>query len=130
MIILVDYNLTGYIELLQGALAKDGWLELLSLKFSTLEQVGLKPDCNDQIIWRFVQTNKMLLITANRNAKGEDSLEQTIRREANSQSLPIITIANLDRLMEKDYRDRCGLRLVEVAFSLENYLGVGRIFIP
>ncbi len=28
MIVLVDYNLTGYIVLLQGTLASEGWLEL------------------------------------------------------------------------------------------------------
>jgi len=130
MIILVDYNLTGYIVLLQGTLAADGWLELLSIRFVTLQEVGLATDTNDRIIWRFVQSNQMLLLTANRNAKGEDSLEQTIREEGNSTSLPVITIGNLDRLIEREYREQCSARLADIVLFIENYLGVNRLFIP
>ena len=38
MIILVDYNLTGYIVLFRGTLAADGWLELFSIRFITLQK--------------------------------------------------------------------------------------------
>lgn len=72
----------------------------------------------------------MLLLTANRNAKGEDSLEQTIREEGTSISLPVITIGNLDRLIERDYREQCSARLVDIVLLIENYRGVGRLFIP
>ncbi|MEM9008463.1 MAG: DUF5615 family PIN-like protein [Cyanobacteria bacterium P01_F01_bin.86] len=130
MIILVDYNLTGYIVLFQGTLAADGWLELLSISFVTLKEAGLATDSNDRVIWQFAQSNQMLLLTANRNAKGKDSLEQTIREEATSTSLPVITIGNLDRLIEREYRERCSARLADIVLSLENYLGVSRLFIP
>ena len=39
-------------------------------------------------------------------AKGEDSLEQVIREENTANSFPVLTIGNLDRLDEVDYRDR------------------------
>lgn len=74
MIVLVDYNLTGYVVLFQGTLASEGWLDLLSVRFVTLKEAGLAVDSNDRIIWRFAQSNQMLLLTANRNAKGKDSL--------------------------------------------------------
>jgi predicted nuclease of predicted toxin-antitoxin system len=70
MIVLVDYNLTGYVVLFQGTLAAEGWLDLLSIRFVTLKEAGLAANSNDQIIWRFAQSNQMLLLTANRNAKG------------------------------------------------------------
>ena len=38
MIVLVDYNLTGYVVLLQGTLAAEGWLDLLSIRFVTLQE--------------------------------------------------------------------------------------------
>jgi hypothetical protein len=41
----------------------------------TFEGIGLAADSDDRVVWRFAQTNAMLLLTANRNAKGEDSLE-------------------------------------------------------
>ena len=130
MIFLVDYNLTGYVVLLQGTLAAEGWLDLLLIRFVTLKDAGLASDSSDRIIWQFAQSNQMLLLTANRNAKGKDSLEQTIREEGSSISLPVITIGNLDRLVEREYREQCSARLADIVFSIENYLGVSRLFIP
>lgn len=130
MIVLVDYNLTGYIVLLQGTLAAEGWLDLLPIRFVTLKDAGLAVDSSDRIIWRFAQTNQMLLLTANRNAKGENSLEQTIREEGTSTSLPVITIGSLERLIERNYREQCSARLAEIVLSIENYLGASRLFIP
>lgn len=130
MIVLVDYNLTGYVVLFQGTLAAEGWLDLLSIRFVTLQEAGLAADTSDRIIWQFAQLNQMLLLTANRNAKGKDSLEQVIREEGTSTSLPVITIGNLDRLVEREYRERCSVRLADIVLSIENYLGVSRLFIP
>lgn len=87
-------------------------------------------DSSDRVVWQFSQTNRMILITANRNMKGGDSLEQTIREANTSTSLPVLTIGNPDRLDESIYRQKCVTRLIEIVFELENYLGVGRIFIP
>jgi len=130
MIVLVDYNLTGYIVLFQGTLAAEGWFDFLSIRFVTLEEAGLAADSDDRTIWRFAQSNQMLLLTANRNAKGENSLEQTIREESTSTSIPVITIGNLDRLVEREYREQCSARLADIVLFLENYLGVSRLFIP
>lgn len=83
-----------------------------------------------RVVWQFAQTNQMILITANRNMKGEDSLEQTIREENTPTSLPILTIGNPARFDESSYRQKCATRLIEILFDLENYMGVGRIYIP
>ncbi|MBV8884551.1 MAG: ACP S-malonyltransferase [Chroococcidiopsidaceae cyanobacterium CP_BM_RX_35] len=130
MIVLVDHNLKGYIVLLRGTLAADGWLNWLSIQFMTLEEAALAVDTSDRIIWRFAQSNQMLLLTANRNAKGEDSLEQTIQEEGVLTSLPVLTIATLDRLIEQEYREQCCARLADILLYLDNYLGAGRLFIP
>lgn len=130
MIVLVDYNLKGYVVLLQGTLASEGWLNLLSIRFMILEEVGLAVDSSDRLIWQFTQANQMLLLTANRNAKGKDSLEQTIREEGTPTSLPVITIGSIDRLIEREYREQCSARLAEIVLYIENYLGVSRLFIP
>ncbi|WP_375499031.1 ACP S-malonyltransferase [uncultured Nostoc sp.] len=130
MIVLVDYNLKGYVVLLQGTLAAEGWLDHLSISFVMLEEVGLAVDSNDRVIWQFAQANQMLLLTANRNAKGKDSLEQTIREEGTPTSLPVITIGSLERLIEREYREQCSARLADIVLYIENYLGVSRLFIP
>ena len=72
----------------------------------------------------------MLLLTANRNGKGEDSLEQVMREENQPTSFPIITIADPDRVNESDYRERCVERLVEIVIDIQDYMGAGRLFIP
>lgn len=72
----------------------------------------------------------MIILTANRNMKGGDSLEQIIRENNTLQSLPVVTIGNKERLDEQRYRERCARRLIEILFDIENYMGVGRVYIP
>ena len=88
-------------------------------------------DSNDRTVWRVAQANQMILMTANRSMKGEELLEQVLREENTFNSLPVITIGSLDRLLdERDYRNRCVDRLLEILLDVENYMGVGRLFIP
>ncbi|NQE37726.1 MULTISPECIES: hypothetical protein [Microcoleus] len=62
--------------------------------------------------------------------KGEDSLEQVLREENTPDSFPVLTIGNVDRIDDRDYRNRCADRIVEIALDIEQYMGVGRLFIP
>lgn len=72
----------------------------------------------------------MIILTANRNMKGNDSLEQAIRKDNTMTSLPVVTIGNKERLDEQNYREQCASRLVEILFDIDNYMGVGRVYIP
>jgi hypothetical protein len=81
-------------------------------------------------VWRFVQEQEMVLLTANRRRRGPDSLAQVIREENTLQSRPVVTISDADRVAERDYRERCASRLVEILLDLDNLLGAGRLFIP
>ena len=128
---LVDYNLQKYGAILLGKIASDGWLDLIPLSFIFFQDIDLPKDSSDRVVWRLAQENRMILLTANRNMKGEDSLEKVLREDNRSDSLPVITIANLDRFSrEANYRSRCADRIIEIVLNLENYMGVGRIFIP
>jgi hypothetical protein len=127
---LIDHNLKGQAVLLWGVLTARGWLELAPLRYATFEAVGLSVNSSDRMVWRFAQQHQLLLLTANRNMKGQDSLEQTIREENASKSLPVVTIASRDRLTERVYRERCAVRLVEIVLDLNQYLGAEHIFIP
>lgn len=122
--VLVDHNMEGHAILLWGTLAAEGWLDLVPLRLMTFGEVGLPFDSDDRTVWRFVQAQWMLLLTDNRSMKGPDSLEQTIREEHTSTTLPVITIGSLDRLDEQAYRERCATRLVEIALDLDAYAGV------
>jgi hypothetical protein len=128
--ILVDQDIEGQVLILWGSLAAEGWLDLCSLQLVTFSQVGLPVDSSDRMVWRFAQTHGMMLLTHNRSINDEDSLEHTIREENTPTSLPVITIGRVERLRERSYRDRCVVRLVEIGLEIEQYLRIGRIFIP
>jgi hypothetical protein len=53
-----------------------------------------------------------------------------MREENTENSFPVLTIGNLDRLSEADYRERCVERLIEIVVEIDNYKGAGRLFIP
>ncbi|NJL20749.1 MAG: ACP S-malonyltransferase [Leptolyngbyaceae cyanobacterium SM1_3_5] len=127
---LIDYNLRGQAALLWGTIAARGWLELMLIRFIGFEEVGLVEDSNDQQVWQAAQSNQMIILTANRNMKGDGSLEQVIRENNIITSLPVVTIGNKERLDEQNYRERCASRLVEILLDIDNYKGVGRIYIP
>ena len=131
MIFLIDHNLERHAVVLLGNIANQGWLELVSIRFVSFEQVELTVNSSDRVVWRVAQANQMILLTANRKMKGKDALEKVLREENTSNSLPVITIGNADRVLdEREYRDQCVDRLLEIVIDIENYIGVGRLFIP
>jgi len=111
-------------------MGSEGWLKLLDIPMLTFDDVGLPINSNDRDVWRFAQTQQLILLTGNRNKDGADSLEQTIQDENTPNSLPVVTIGIVDHLEESAYREQCAERLVEIILNIENYLGIGRIYIP
>lgn len=131
MIFLVDHNLEGHALLLSGNIASLGWLDLLPIRFITFEEIELSVTSDDRAVWRFAQANQMILLTANRSMKGENSLEQVMREENTSTSLPVVTIGDANRVLtDPDYRNRCVDRLIEIVFDMDDYRGSRRLFIP
>jgi hypothetical protein len=128
--ILVDHNIEGNVISLWGILAKDGWVDLIPMKLVTFADVNLPFDSDDRAVWRFAQQHRMLLLTDNRNMKGDDSLELTLREELTAISLPVVTIGSRARLDEPEYRQKCAYRMVEIVLDLDYYLGCSRLFIP
>ena len=100
---LVDHDIEGYAKLLWNTLASDRWIELCTIEMLMFIDVGLPINSTDRKVWRFAQEHKLILLTANRNMDGMDSLEQSIRQENISTSIPVITIGRVERLKEKSY---------------------------
>lgn len=131
MIFLIDHNLKGHALVFLGAIASQGWLDIVPIQFVTFSEMNLSVDSDDRVVWRFAQENQMILLTANRSMRGKDSLEQVMREENTSESLPIITVSNADRLLnDSEYRGRCVESLLEIVLDIDTYLGARRIFIP
>jgi hypothetical protein len=128
--VLLDANLTGLAAHLRSALQTSGWLQLVAMEFATFPDLDLPYSLHDRAIWRFVQERQMPLLADNRNMRGANSLERTLREELQPSSLPILTIGSSDRLEEREYRRQCIERLVEIVTDLENLRGTPRLFIP
>lgn len=92
MIFLVDHNLKGHAHILLGSIASQGWLDSVPIRFVMFQEVGLAIDSSDRVVWRLAQKNQMILLTANRSMKDEDSLEQVLREENTQNSLPVVTV--------------------------------------
>ncbi len=104
-------------------LCTDGWADLIPLELNLFARIGLPENSSDREVWRFAQKNGMILLTGNRRMMEEDSLERTIREENTPTSLPVLTIGKVKRMMERSYRERCEIRLVEIVLDMDNYLG-------
>jgi len=105
--------------------------EYLGLTAPRFDELGLHPRDSDRVVWEKCQREELLLITANRNQEGPDSLESTIQSLATEQSLPVFTLANSQRVLEEgSYALRVADRLLEYLFDMDKYLGTGRLYLP
>src|SRR5262249_14305474 len=99
--ILADINLRGHFRALVHLLEGDDWREIwtsLDLKVHTFASLGLALDASDLAIWQVCQQQDVVFVTGNRNQAGPNSLEEVIRTRNTAESLPVITVADLDRL--------------------------------
>lgn len=127
---LIDHNIRGQALLLLDTIIKQGWLEVIEIYFVTFEEMSLNINSSDRKVWELAQAKQMILLTANRSAKGKDSLEQVLREENRFDSLPVVTIGNVNRINDSKYRELCVNKLIEIALYIDNYKGTRRIFIP
>jgi predicted nuclease of predicted toxin-antitoxin system len=132
--ILADIHLSGPVEDLVRLMQDKPWAELwsyLGLALFTFEDLGLAPTATDLEIWQRCQAEELILITNNRNSDSPESLEATLRQCGTTNSLPVITIANLDNFRKsRAYAERVVERLYEYLLDIENLRGTGRAFVP
>jgi hypothetical protein len=132
--ILIDVNLWGLMERLRAALESEKWVEFwtfLAVPLLSFEDVGLPVTARDNVVWQKCQESQWVLITGNRNSRGADSLQETIRRGNTADVLPVITVGDLDLVMESaEYVERATEKLLEYLLGIENLRGTGRLFVP
>lgn len=132
--ILADANIQGQVARLVTELETGEWAQLwaaLGVRFTTFRVLGIPTNTPDRDLWRLCQQRTIILITANRNDDGPDSLAATIRDEGTPDSLPVITIGNIDRLMaSREYAERAMVKLLDYLLDLDAYRGTGRLYLP
>jgi hypothetical protein len=133
MLVVADNDVIGAVTALQRILESQEWAgycELLEITFSSFAELGLPRDASDRTVWVTCQKADAVLVTANR-AGGADSLDETVRQLATADSLPVITIADPQRLVrDRLHAEDCAIRLLDYLERVESLRGTNRIFIP
>jgi Domain of unknown function (DUF5615) len=132
--ILADANCEGHLALLlrlfQQHWRQEVW-EFLRLAQVSFADLGLPPGASDREVWEVCQRAQVVLVTANRNDAGPESLEATIQHQNTPQSLPVFTLANDQRVLrDRQYAETVADRLIEALFDIDSYRGTGRIYLP
>ena len=130
--ILSDHNCERHAQQIFYALQRLGYDHLIPMTLNIFSDVNLPYNARDEIVWRLCQEKGYLLLTGNRRTEDEeDSLELTIRRLYVSTILPVLTIGDMNRVLhDRDYCERCAIRLAEIALDLETLRGVTRLYLP
>jgi hypothetical protein len=97
----------------------------------TFEDFDLPVDATDAAIWQACQDHDLLLITGNRNAEGPESLEMTMRQRHAAPCLPVLTLADPDRIQrERPYAEAVVERLFDILIDPDALRGTGRLYLP
>jgi hypothetical protein len=129
-----DNDIEGHFEILLGHLTSATWNGIwteLAITTHGFETLGLPRSASDRVIWHECQKQQLMLITANRNDDGPDSLAATIRDSNSLESLPVFTLADPDRILDSStYTEEVVEALLEYLMDLDNARGAGRIWLP
>jgi hypothetical protein len=132
--IMADHNVEGQFQVLLGIWTSAEWYDIwesLSCETQSFHRLGIPYNTSDSELWRLCQQHEIVLITGNRNANDTDSLEATIREQADAASLPVLTIADPDRIMtSRDYAERVAAQVLDYLMELEKLRGAGRLYVP
>jgi hypothetical protein len=132
--ILADNNVIGQVAYLAQLMQAHGWEDFwneLGLTLVRFEDVGLSVHASDVEIWQRCQADELILITDNRNDDSPDSLNAAIRNFNTADSLPVFTIADLDKFgASREYEERVVSALYDYLLRIDEVRGAGRLFLP
>ena len=132
--IMADHNIEGHFVVLLRIWTSNTWASLwedLELEVESFDRLGIPYATSDRDLWEVCQQRGIVLITANRNDEGFDSLESTIRDLNGPSGLPVLTIANPELIpASQDYAERVAIQVLEYLTDLDNFRGTGRLFVP
>lgn len=132
--IMADHDIEGQVRALLRLLTSAAWYEVwhgLAMRVESFASLGLPENMPDAALWQFCQTQQIILITGNRNKAGTEALEAVIERNSTPTSLPVLTIGTPPRVLSsREYAERVASRLLEVLLDVEQYRGIGRLYLP
>src|SRR5205807_7312336 len=103
----------------------------LEMGIWNLSDLGLETTSPDSVVWHYCQRESLVLVTLNRNERGDDSLNATLRRELTDSSLPMLTVSDGERILhDSQYAMAVAVKLLEKLFDIESLRGTGRLYVP
>jgi hypothetical protein len=135
MIVVSDNDVRGAVAALRRIVESDDWSDVsksLDIQFMQLADVGLAADSPDREIWTVCQARDMILLTGNRTRGDQsESLDYVIEELGNDNSLPVITIANRNRVVsDPDYALECAFQLLDYLSRIDGLRGTRRLYLP
>ena len=132
--IMGDHDIEGQfgrlIQLVSSPTWRDLWDEM-GFTVESFASMGLSTSSPDVLVWQTCQERQVVLVTANRNDDGPDSLEATIRQYNRAESLPVITIGDPQLFSSsRSYAERAAEKLLDYLSELDRFRGTGRLYIP
>lgn len=131
---MADNNVGGHVDAVLAVCRGPEWGEVwaaMDVEVQDFERLGVPRDLPDAELWHVCQERNILLITANRNSTGPDSLEATIRGRGTADSLPVLTLADPDRVLgDGAYVSRVAERLIDICLDVDRVRGTGRLYLP
>src|SRR5438132_13654262 len=132
--LLADVNIEGHVERLRRILESPAWREIwtsLALPIYRFADLSLASTTSDALVWQLCQERQLILLTANRNKEGPDSLEATIQASNQPTSLPVFTLADPDRVQnDRAYAHLVAERLLQYLLEIDRVRGTGRLYLP
>lgn len=135
--LLADANLEGLLPHLRGILERsDLWPILVELRivFATFDDLAMPRDTNDRELWIRCQQQGWVLLTDNRNADHEDSLESALVELWRIGHLPVITIGSKDDFQrDAHYAEIVARDVADLLFGIateNDYCDEPRVYVP
>ena len=132
--ILSDHDVQGHVSRLMDICQMPPWVDLwreLECVLCTFEVFNLAVDASDAVIWQTCQDHEFLLLTGNRNAESPESLEMPIRQRNTADCLPVLTLADPDRIQcDRQYAESIVERLFDILIDPNAFRGAGRLYLP
>ena len=134
--LLFDINIQGYSAHFAHSFTAldllDFWT-VADLSVRTVADLGYPREVRDRVIWNRCQADGLVLVTENRTADDADSLQATIADSLTPDSLPVLTLANVQRFRtDRRYAlivaDTFLTTVTDTLAGLNR--GVGRLFLP
>lgn len=133
MRIVPDNDVIGAVSLIRRILSTPRWSpfsEALDLEFIEFAELGLRHDAPDREVWLACRNADVLLLTGNRSG-GAGSLDEVIQEMGDLTSLPVVTIANVqDLLNDRHIAEDAVAGLLDYIERIDSLRGSGRLFIP